>query len=162
VCPANLLPQQLYWHARAKELDKAQDYHLFDCIECACCDYVCPSQIPLVQYFRYAKTQIWMQEQERKRAELARRRHEFRQMRLERDKRERAERQRAAAAQAQLGAAEEEKKAAVRAAVERVQARRAAGLSPSAAEQTQASISTAQSELAPAPPRQAVEGAGPG
>ncbi|WP_462322956.1 electron transport complex subunit RsxC, partial [Halochromatium sp.] len=25
VCPANLLPQQLYWHARAKELDKVQE-----------------------------------------------------------------------------------------------------------------------------------------
>ena len=34
VCPASLLPQQLFWHSKAKELDKAQDYNLFDCIEC--------------------------------------------------------------------------------------------------------------------------------
>ncbi len=57
-CPAQLLPQQLYWHARAKDFDKAQDYHLFDCIECGCCAQVCPSHIPLVQYYRFAKTEL--------------------------------------------------------------------------------------------------------
>ncbi len=92
VCPMELLPQQLYWYARAKDLDKVQEYHLFDCIECGCCDYVCPSHIPLVQYYRYAKTAIWAREREREKADLARRRFEARQARLEREKRERAER----------------------------------------------------------------------
>jgi electron transport complex protein RnfC len=58
VCPVRLLPQQLYWHARAKDLDRAQEYNLFDCIECGCCAAVCPSHIPLVQYYRYAKTEV--------------------------------------------------------------------------------------------------------
>ena len=89
VCPANLLPQQLYWHARAKEFDKAQDYHLFSCIECGCCSYVCPSRIPLVQYYRYAKNEIWAQEKEKQKAELARQRHQARLERLEREKQER-------------------------------------------------------------------------
>ncbi len=89
VCPAKLLPQQLYWHARAKEFDKAQDYHLFSCIECGCCSYVCPSHIPLVQYYRYAKNEIWAQEQEKQKAELARQRHQTRLERLEREKQER-------------------------------------------------------------------------
>jgi Na+-translocating ferredoxin:NAD+ oxidoreductase subunit C len=88
-CPADLLPQQLYWHARAKEFDKAQDYHLFSCIECGCCSYVCPSHIPLVQYYRYAKNEIWAQEKDKERAELARRRHQARMERLEREQRER-------------------------------------------------------------------------
>ncbi|MBD3671191.1 MAG: electron transport complex subunit RsxC, partial [Gammaproteobacteria bacterium] len=78
VCPAQLLPQQLYWHARAKAYDRVQDFHLFDCIECGCCDYVCPSSIPLVQYYRFAKTEIWEQEREKKKADIARERHEFR------------------------------------------------------------------------------------
>lgn len=88
-CPADLLPQQLYWHSRAKEFDKAQDYHLFSCIECGCCSYVCPSRIPLVQYYRYAKNEIWALEQEKQKAELARQRHQARLERLEREKQER-------------------------------------------------------------------------
>ncbi len=89
VCPANLLPQQLYWHARAKEFDRVQDYHLFSCIECGCCSYVCPSHIPLVQYYRYAKNEVWALEKEKQRAEQARQRHQARMERLEREKQER-------------------------------------------------------------------------
>ncbi|MCC8999705.1 MAG: electron transport complex subunit RsxC [Candidatus Contendobacter sp.] len=89
VCPANLLPQQLYWFARAKEFDKARDHHLFSCIECGCCSYVCPSHIPLVQYYRYAKNEIWAREKEKQQAELARQRHRARMERLEREKQER-------------------------------------------------------------------------
>lgn len=91
VCPAHLLPQQLYWHARAKEFDKAQDLNLFDCIECGCCAQVCPSHIPLVQYYRYAKTEIYQSEQERRKADIARARHEFRLQRLEAEAREKEE-----------------------------------------------------------------------
>ena len=86
VCPVNLLPQQLYWHAKSKDLDKVQDYNLFDCIECGCCDYVCPSHIPLVQYYRFAKTTIWNKEREKKVSDLSRERHDFRLERLEREK----------------------------------------------------------------------------
>jgi electron transport complex protein RnfC len=84
VCPAHLLPQQLYWHSRAKDLEKTQDYNLFDCIECGCCSHVCPSHIPLVHYFRYAKNESWAQEQERRESEHAKQRHDSRVARLER------------------------------------------------------------------------------
>lgn len=94
VCPANLLPQQLYWHSRAKDLDKVQDFHVFDCIECGCCDYVCPSHLPLVHYFRFAKTEVWNQEQDRIKSDKARIRHEFNQFRAERKKKENEERKR--------------------------------------------------------------------
>lgn len=90
-CPMSLLPQQMYWYAKARDLEKAQDYNIFDCIECGCCSYVCPSNIPLVQYFRYAKTEIWGDERERKKANLARERHEFREQRLEKAKQAKAE-----------------------------------------------------------------------
>lgn len=88
-CPVSLLPQQLYWYSRADQFDKAQDYHLFDCIECGCCSYVCPSHIPLVQYYRYAKGQIWIKEQEKKKSDIARKRHQARLARLEREQAER-------------------------------------------------------------------------
>jgi electron transport complex protein RnfC len=89
-----LLPQQLYWYSRAKDFDKTRDYNLFDCIECGCCDYVCPSKIPLVSYFRFAKTEIMNQERERHKSDLARQRHESRLERLEREAQEKEERQR--------------------------------------------------------------------
>ena len=107
VCPAQLLPQQLYWHSRAREFDKAQEYALFDCIECGCCAQVCPSQIPLVQYYRFAKTEIWAEEREKRKADAARERHEARKLRLEREEAEReAARQRKRAA---LAAAKQER-----------------------------------------------------
>ncbi len=89
VCPANLLPQQLYWFTASNHYDRAVEYNLFDCIECGCCAYVCPSQIPLVQYYRHAKSDIWEQERERKKADIARERHERRLERLEKQEQER-------------------------------------------------------------------------
>jgi electron transport complex protein RnfC len=91
VCPVRLLPQQLYWYASSKNVDRLIEHNLFDCIECGCCAYVCPSDIPLVQYYRYAKTTIWQQERERKASDIARQRHEKHQQRLEKIKLEREE-----------------------------------------------------------------------
>ncbi|MFO6422074.1 electron transport complex subunit RsxC [Motilimonas sp. KMU-193] len=96
-CPASLLPQQLYWYAKANDHEKLHEYNLFDCIECGSCAYVCPSEIPLVQYYRIGKADIRQQEQEAKKAEVARIRHEARQARLEREKEEREARNKAAA-----------------------------------------------------------------
>ncbi|MBT3504333.1 MAG: electron transport complex subunit RsxC [Piscirickettsiaceae bacterium] len=93
VCPVSLLPQQLYWHAKAKDLEKTVDYNLFDCIECGCCNYVCPSEIPLVQYFKFAKTETMNQQQETQKSDAARIRHENRQSRQELEKQEKALRQ---------------------------------------------------------------------
>ncbi len=124
VCPVQLLPQQMYWYSHAKDFDKIQDYHLFDCIECGCCAYVCPSHIPLVHYFRYAKTEIWAQERDKQKSDIARKRHEFRQERIDREKAEREERMRKkkeALKKSQGGSNElDPKKAAIQAAMERV------------------------------------------
>jgi electron transport complex protein RnfC len=92
VCPAELQPMDLYWFSRGHHFDKAEKFHLFDCIECGCCDYVCPSHIPLVEYYRFAKGEIRGQNRERRAADVARDRHEFRQFRQERDRQERAAR----------------------------------------------------------------------
>jgi electron transport complex protein RnfC len=125
VCPMHLLPQQLYWFARARDFDKVQDHNLFDCIECGCCAYVCPSRIPLVHYYRYAKTEIWALERDRQRAELAKRRHTARVERLAQEEREREARlahKKKPAAPAAEGP-EDAKKAAVQAAIARARAK---------------------------------------
>ena len=82
VCPAQLLPQQLYWHARAKAYERTQEFHLFDCIECGCCSAVCPSRIPLVQYYRAAKSEIRAAQKAQFKSDRARIRFEFREKRL--------------------------------------------------------------------------------
>ncbi|WP_370452162.1 electron transport complex subunit RsxC [Microbulbifer sp. GL-2] len=87
-CPASLLPQQLYWYARADEREKLQAYNLFDCIECGACSYVCPSTIPLVQYYRAAKGTIRQAEAEKEKSDRARDRFEFRKLRLEKAEKE--------------------------------------------------------------------------
>ncbi|MDH5786436.1 MAG: electron transport complex subunit RsxC [Chromatiales bacterium] len=124
ICPAQLLPQQLYWHSRAKEFDKVQDYHLFDCIECGCCAFVCPSNLPLVQFYRYAKTEIWAQEREKRAADRARERHDFRAFRKEREKEEKAAKHKARAQAVKQESSEDSKKAAIQAAMERAKAKR--------------------------------------
>jgi len=96
-CPASLLPQQMFWHSKAKEYDKAQEYNLFDCIECGACAYVCPSEIPLVHYYRKAKADIRLQQQEKDKAEKARIRFEQRKERLQKDKEAREQKHRLAA-----------------------------------------------------------------
>ncbi len=152
VCPAQLLPQQLFWHASSKNFDVVQDYHLFDCIECGCCAHVCPSQIPLVQYYRYAKTEIWNQERERIKSDHARTRHDFRQARLEREKQAREEKLRKKKAllqkKKQKDATEKQtgdaisnteidpKKAAIEAAMKRVQEKKATQAAAQSTEQT--------------------------
>ncbi|MCD2449946.1 electron transport complex subunit RsxC [Methylicorpusculum oleiharenae] len=87
-CPVDLLPQQLYWHSRAGNLDKCKEFSLFDCIECGCCEVVCPSHIPLVQYYRSAKSKVIAKAKEAEKAAVAKRRHD---MHLERKAKEQAE-----------------------------------------------------------------------
>ncbi|MFK7161366.1 electron transport complex subunit RsxC [Marinospirillum sp. MEB164] len=102
VCPAQLLPQQLYFYAKGQDWEQLRAQQLQACIECAACAWVCPSEIPLVDYYRHAKAELAQRDQDALKAEQAKQRFEARQARLERDAAEKeAKRQaRAAAAQA--------------------------------------------------------------
>ena len=106
VCPANLLPQQLYFYSQGGQLEQARQYHISDCIECGACAYVCPSHIPLVQYYRHTKGELRARDAETQRSNRARDRFEFKRMRLEREKLEKEARRqaRASAAAAQQAA----------------------------------------------------------
>ncbi|WP_250654744.1 electron transport complex subunit RsxC [Alkalimarinus coralli] len=113
VCPAELLPQQLYWFAKGQEFEKAEHHNLFDCIECGACSYVCPSTIPLVQYYRYAKGELRQIKADQEKSNQARERFEFRQERIEREKAEKeAKRKARAEAAAKAQAAKKEAQAA--------------------------------------------------
>jgi electron transport complex protein RnfC len=131
VCPASLLPQQLYWHARARAWERTQEFHLFDCIECGCCSAVCPSNIPLVQYYRSAKSEIRAAQKALVKSDRARLRFEFRERRLQLKKQQDEERRRLKreALQNKKAQAAGDKPAVedpVQAALERVKARKQA------------------------------------
>jgi len=166
-CPVNLQPQELYWFSKSDNFEKARDYNLFDCIECGCCTYVCPSNIPLVQYYRYAKSEIIAADKAKEAADMARERNEFRLERIEREKLERAQKhaERAASAKpeglkteaatnetkkseaekpASPANADDAKKAAIAAAVERAKALKLA------AAQAQTNNNQEKAEVTPA------------
>jgi electron transport complex protein RnfC len=154
VCPARLLPQQLYWYARAEDQDNLEAHNLFDCIECGACSYVCPSHIPLVQYYRAAKGTIRDRRAAEAKSEHARLRFEARQARMEREaaakEARRAARKRAALAKA--ADKPQDGDDPIQAAIARAQAKRAEQASnPAAAQSAQADkISRIEARLAKA------------
>lgn len=88
VCPINLLPQQLFWHTKSDDFEKAMDYKLMDCFECNCCTFVCPSHIDLVSFFVRNKKLAKQNQQQKELSLKAKERFEFREYRLERNKTE--------------------------------------------------------------------------
>jgi electron transport complex protein RnfC len=89
---------------------------------------VCPAHIPLVHYYRFAKTEIWASERERRKSDHARRRHEFREARLARLEAERKARLRRKkeALEKKKTSGGDPKKAEIEAAMKRVAAKKAA------------------------------------
>ncbi|WP_345847314.1 electron transport complex subunit RsxC [Shewanella algae] len=147
VCPASLLPQQLYWHSKAEEYDKASAYNLRDCIECGCCSYVCPSDIPLVEYYRVAKAAIKRNHEEKQLAEQAKQRFDARLKRLEAEKQAREAKAKAAAdkRRAAMGSGEKD---AVAEAMARIKAKKAAEASVVATESpVEKAVETADSAV---------------
>lgn len=116
-CPADLLPQQLYWFSKSGELDKAEQHNIADCIECGACSYVCPSQIPLVQYYRHTKGAIKEERAAHEKSTRSKVRFEARQQRLEREAAEKEAKRQARAANAEKAQAAK-KAAAAKAAQE--------------------------------------------
>jgi len=58
-CPVHLNPSQLGLLALNEQYARmAAEYNLMDCFECGSCSFVCPSHIPLVQQFRFAKAAV--------------------------------------------------------------------------------------------------------
>jgi len=58
VCPIGLTPFEMNQKIQAGDLDGAVTVGLLDCIACGCCSYNCPSSIPLVQSFGFARGRL--------------------------------------------------------------------------------------------------------
>ncbi len=57
-CPCGLVPLEMAANVRSGNLDTSVKLGLLDCIGCGSCSYVCPSHIPLVQFFNFAKGEM--------------------------------------------------------------------------------------------------------
>ena len=68
-CALGLSPYLLGAYAKRFRFDEMSDHHNMDCCECGACAYVCPSNIPLLDYIRLGKVHIKRLEQERKNKE---------------------------------------------------------------------------------------------
>ena len=124
-CPVGLLPQQLYWFARSEDHEKSNEYHLEACIECGICAYVCPSYIPLIQYFRQEKAKIAEIEEKTKKSEEAKERFEAREARLQKEKEARTARINQAAEKRREEIAQNQGEDPVAAALVRIKAKKA-------------------------------------
>ncbi|WP_440468485.1 electron transport complex subunit RsxC [Pseudomonas sp. YH-1] len=150
VCPASLLPQQLYFFA--EDHDQLIAHNLFDCIECGACAYVCPSSISLVQYYRASKADIRELEQRQLKAEQWRLRFEHRQERLRREEEQRsadrlARQERAARVQEDQPEAETPSAPAAQSVIERVKAEKSVGNAPDQLKRLKIEASMAQVAL---------------
>jgi len=57
-CPMGLVPTQLVKYVKYENLAEAENWGILDCVECGCCQYICPSKIPLVHWLRLGKSKI--------------------------------------------------------------------------------------------------------
>lgn len=88
VCPAYLMPFEIFFAAERNDRDALEELGLFDCIECGCCDVVCPSHIPLTESFRAGKRKFVQSMSSETRVRWLDAREQLRRQRVERFERE--------------------------------------------------------------------------
>jgi len=68
---------------RKDNLEGATKLGVMDCVSCGSCSWVCPSHIPLVHYFNYAKGALNAEDRERRKNDRVKTLVEARTIRLE-------------------------------------------------------------------------------
>lgn len=58
VCPMHLMPNYLAAFSKAGDDEMALQFNVLSCVECGCCTYTCPGNVPIVQYIRTEKGKI--------------------------------------------------------------------------------------------------------
>ncbi len=57
-CPLSLRPRDFELAADSQDIDKLNDLHVMNCMECGCCSYTCPAGRKLVQAIRLGKNYV--------------------------------------------------------------------------------------------------------
>jgi electron transport complex protein RnfC len=121
-CPVGLLPLEMAARIHANALNEAADIGLDDCLTCGACGFICPSRIPLVQYFQHAKGELAARARESKRMDTIKALTEAKTERVEREAREKAEANARRKAEREKAAAEAAAKKAAAAAAQETEA----------------------------------------
>ncbi len=69
-CPMHLMPNYLAAFSKLGDRENAECFNILSCVECGSCTYICPGNVPIVQYIRTIKGQI-LAEKKKKAAEQA-------------------------------------------------------------------------------------------
>jgi Na+-translocating ferredoxin:NAD+ oxidoreductase subunit C len=77
------VPVEMSALIRKDNLEAAAKIGVVDCFTCGSCSFVCPSHIPLVHYFAYAKGALAAQERESRKQDQTRELAQARQARVE-------------------------------------------------------------------------------
>ena len=89
VCPARLLPHELVSAVRGQATDELDALGVDACIECGCCDYICPSAIPITSTLIEGKRLLERQRFEIRRGDMAVERQAAHEARVAREARQR-------------------------------------------------------------------------
>lgn len=65
-CPMGLEPYLLTRQAKNSLWDAMEQERVYDCIECGCCLYTCPANVPLLDWVRLGKAEVMKRRREKK------------------------------------------------------------------------------------------------
>lgn len=58
VCPMKLMPMKYEQFVRRGKYEKLEQYNIDVCIDCAACEYICPSNVPLIESIEKGKKKL--------------------------------------------------------------------------------------------------------
>jgi len=58
VCTMGLIPRMFDILRGLNRFEEARDYDVINCMECGCCEYVCPSRVPIVESVKQIKGRL--------------------------------------------------------------------------------------------------------
>lgn len=65
-CPMGLVPTRLMNYSKHSLYQSAEQWGVLDCVECGCCQYICPAKIPLVHWIRLGKNAVTAMKRKKK------------------------------------------------------------------------------------------------
>ncbi|MGR5118353.1 electron transport complex subunit RsxC [Vibrio astriarenae] len=81
-CPMGLMPFKMRAASESSDYDLVERLGINQCLSCGACSYICPSRVPLVQFFQHAKGVLTQRRMSSMRQEKAKKLAEMKTIRL--------------------------------------------------------------------------------